>query len=463
MGADLRPARCDLLIRNGLVLTMNAGRDVLDRGAIAITDGRIDAVGADREVAAAYTAGRELDAGGAPVHPGFVDAHVHPTQHLIRFAFPETFRYEDTLGFYIDFILALTDDDEHAATELACLEMVRNGTTTFLEGCGSVLSPDAAAAAIDAVGMRGFLADPYVWDVGGDWSEPLRGRIATDHDRAVRILGGQLGRNRTPGARVRGHVALTGHATASTELLLAARACAEENGVVLNMHQSYAESDTGDDDRLRGEHPLVHFERAGALSPACTFAHMNVVRDDELDPVVESGMAVVWCPTASMLWGCAGTTEGPHLELFRRGVPVALGSDASNFAGSLDVGDQALVALLTQRERTREPGALLAADVLAMCTVHGARAVGMADELGSIEPGKRADVVIRRAGLPEAAPGLDPVRDLVLATRARSVDTVVVDGEVIVRHGRSTRVDEQAVLGRAGATARSLLERMGRR
>jgi 5-methylthioadenosine/S-adenosylhomocysteine deaminase len=452
---------CDLLIRNALVVTMNAARDIVPAGFVAISDGRIQAVGSDGG-ALAFDPVRSLDARGAAVHPGFVDAHVHPTQHLIRFAFPESFRYEDTLEFYIDFILSLTFDDEYVASSLACLEMARNGTTTFLEGCGSVLEPDAAAAAIEEIGLRGSLGDPYVWDIGGAWGERLRPRVAIDRKRALRILGGQLARNRNGSSRVRGHVALTGHATASAELLLAAKTCAEENGVILNMHQSYAPSDTGADDELRGEHPLVHFERLGALSPASTFAHMNVVRDDELEPIVRSGMSVVWCPSASMLWGCGGTISGPHLELIRRGVPVALGSDASNYSGTLDVADQGFLALLTARERTQRSDALLADDVLALCTVNGARALGLDAELGSIEVGKLADVVIRRSDVPEAAPGLDPLRELVLAARSRTVDTVIVGGEVIVEHGRSTRVDEAQLRAQAASSARGLLKRMGR-
>jgi 5-methylthioadenosine/S-adenosylhomocysteine deaminase len=460
--AEDRPTPCDLLIRNGLVVTMNAAREVLHAGAVAIADGQIHAVGRDADVTSWCTAERSIDARGCVVHPGFIDSHVHPTQHIIRFAFPENFRYEDTLGFYIDFILALTVEDEHAASALACLEMALHGTTTFLEGCGSVLEPDAAAAAVDEVGIRALLGDPYVWDVGGAWSEPLKRRVATDRRRALRILGGQLTRARDSRSRVRGHIALTGHATASTELLLTAKAYAEEHGVILNMHQSYAASDTADDDRLRGEHPLRHFERVGALSNSCTFAHMNVIREDELEPIVHSGMSVVWCPSASMMWGCGGTTSGPHLALLRRGVPIALGSDASNFSGTLDVADQGLLALLTARERTMQADALLAADVLTMCTVNGAQAVGMAREIGSIEVGKLADIVIRRGDLPEAEPDLDPIRHLVLAARSRSVDTVIVGGEVIVERGHSTRVDEERIRARARAAARQLLARMGR-
>jgi 5-methylthioadenosine/S-adenosylhomocysteine deaminase len=163
-----------------------------------------------------------------------------------------------------------------------------------------------------------------------------------------------------------------------------------------------------------------------------------------------------------MLWGCGGTISGPHFELIRRGVPVALGSDASNYSGTLDVADQGFLALLTARERTQRSDALLAADVLALCTVNGARALGLDAELGSIEVGKLADVVIRRSDVPEAAPGLDPLRELVLAARSRTVDTVIVGGEVIVEHGRSTRVDEAQLRAQAASSARGLLKRMGR-
>jgi cytosine/adenosine deaminase-related metal-dependent hydrolase len=120
------------------------------------------------------------------------------------------------------------------------------------------------------------------------------------------------------------------------------------------------------------------------------------------------------------------------------------------------------LALLTAREKSKTPDALLAEEVLEMGTLHGARATGLEDEIGSIEVGKRADLVIRRRGLPEAEPDLDPVRQMVLATRSTGVDTVTVEGEVIVENGRSTRVDEELVYAEAHQAARGLLERMGR-
>src|SRR5439155_13954185 len=139
----------------------------------------------------------------------------------------------------------------------------------------------------------------------------------------------------------------------------------------------------------------------GVLGENCTWSHVNFVRDDELAPLVESGMSVCWCPTASMILGVGATQRGLHAELYGRGVNVCLGSDSAASSGSYDVFEQGFLAVLTARDKLRDR-ALSPEDALAMGTVNGAKAVGLQDELGSLEPGKRADVVIHRADLPEA-------------------------------------------------------------
>ena len=438
---------------------MDDGRNVYPRGAVAISGREIAAVGPEREVAPRFDADQTIDAHGAVVHPGFVEGHVHVTQHVFRFAFTGALTWGDLGAFFTDFHRLVEDEEEHASSLLACLEMARNGTTSFLEGCGSVLEPDAAAAAAEAVGIRASLADPFIWDVAPP-NPAAADRIPLDRARALAVLGTQLKRNADPSALVRGHVAVVGHGTVSDELELAAKACADEHGVILNQHQSYMEADTGIDDRRHGRHPLIHYSELGLLDANCTFAHMNVLRADELLPIVRSGMSVVWCPTASMFYGVGGTLRGRHFELFERGVNVALGSDAPNWAGSIDVGEQAFFAMLTTREQTGRGDALEAEDVLPMVTINGARALGWADRIGSLEAGKLADLVIRRDDLPEAQPGLDPIRGVVYSGRAKSVDTVIVDGKVIVANGHSTRVDERAVYERARVAARGLLKRM---
>src|SRR5262249_17553240 len=151
--------------------------------------------------------------------------HVHVTQHAFRFAFNGALTWDDLGRFFADFHRLVDDDDERASSELACLEMVRNGTTSFLEGCGSVLEPDAAADAAQTIGIRASLADPFLWDVAPP-SPAASDRIPLDRKRALATLGTQLKRNADSDALVQGHVAVVGHGTVSDELELAAKACA---------------------------------------------------------------------------------------------------------------------------------------------------------------------------------------------------------------------------------------------
>jgi 5-methylthioadenosine/S-adenosylhomocysteine deaminase len=206
---------------------------------------------------------------------------------------------------------------------------------------------------------------------------------------------------------------------------------------------------------------LKYFAEKGIMGENSTFAHMNVVRDDEFPALCEVGPAVAWCPTASMLFGVGGTINGKHLELYKAGVSVGLGSDAPNWSGPLDVGEQGFIAMLTSCEKTGGGGAgLEAEDVLAMATRDGARALGWQDRIGSLEVGKRADIVIRRNDLPEAQPPVDPIRALVKSSRARSVRNVLIDGEVVVEDGRCVRVDEEQVFEGARAASAELLRQM---
>ncbi|MDA1348629.1 MAG: amidohydrolase family protein [Chloroflexi bacterium] len=452
-GATPEPA--DVLVRNAYVVTMDAQHRVYPAGAVAVTGSTIAAVGPDREVAPAFAAARTIDAHGAVVHPGFVDNHIHLCLHNMRWASDEFGDRSVRSGqSYWDLCV---DETEYAGSVLASLEMARNGTTCFLEA-GTLMTPDVGATAVEEIGIRAVLGDPFVFDIEGTGG-PVTERLPFEPQRAFAVLGTELKRNSDPDALVRGHVNLRGMASATEELLLAAKGLADENGVVFNQHHGYTEVDAANDDRIRGRHPLVHFNEIGVLGANCTFAHMNVIRDDEVEPVIQSGMTVVWCPAASMLHGVGGTFRGRHAELYKMGANVALGSDSANWSTAFDIGDQMLLALLTARDKTQEVGVLTAEDVLTMATINGARAVGLDDRIGSLEVGKRADLVVRREDLPEAQPGLDPIRSMVHSSRSKSIDTVMVDGKVIVENGHSTRVDEEEVYARSREATRRLVEK----
>jgi cytosine/adenosine deaminase-related metal-dependent hydrolase len=448
---------CDIIIVNACVLSMDARRTIYPDGAVAITGSTIAAVGPEREVTGAYRGRRLLDARGAVVHPGFVDGHCHVTIHLGRGAVPDDPGVKNGFG-YADWFNHLGDGDEFVQTQCAAVEMLRNGYTFFLEP-GTAFEPDAVAEAAEAVGVRGSVADPFLWDVpdgGNALVAPMAHRAPCDRAGALGRLGGQLWRNKDDARRIRGHVSLYGSGSQSEELMHAANACAEEHRVVMNMHHNFTpEQAERDDRRFGGRHTLVAFAEKKLIGRRSTFVHMNVVREDEVQPILDSGMALVWQPGNYMFYGIHARTQTRMPELIARGTPVTFGVDAAKV---WTFGDLELIGYLV----ARQTGQYLSTEkILEMRTIDGARAVGLEDAIGSLEPGKRADVVIRSPSAPEAVPAVNPVQELLLGAQASTVDTVLVDGEIVWRDGRSTRVDLDAVSAAGRACARAVLKRAG--
>jgi 5-methylthioadenosine/S-adenosylhomocysteine deaminase len=431
--------QCALVVRNAYLLTLDARRTVYPHGALAVDAGTLLAVGNEPNVLPRFHASRVLDARGGTVHPGMIDCHIHASFHTTRGILPDTPDFVEHGRNWHAWWHAAGDEDEYAGVLLAALELARNGVTCFMDG-GTILQPDAAAAAVAAVGIRASLADPFVADIPST--------------SAPRALGGQLWRNAHSNGLVRGHLALSGLGSASQDLVLEASRLARLHSAPLTMHQSFTVVDVTADDRRLGQHALVRYAELGGLGPWCAFSHMNVLRDHEVEAVVASGMSAIWCPLASMHWGAALGTRSPHPLLYRRGVNVALGSDSTRYGTE----PQGYLAVLLARGAG---DALQAEDALEMLTLGGAHALGLGARLGSLEPGKRADVVIHTPDWPEAQPGVDRVQAAVLSARSRTVDTVLVDGRVVVEHGRATLVDEDEVYRLARASATRMMDRLG--
>lgn len=410
------PQVCDLMVTNGYVLSMDAQRTVYPRGAVAIAGRRIAAVGPERELAARFAPRRVIDAAGAAVHPGFVDGHYHATLHLSRGAItdhphpPASPGEELTPNAYVAWINALDDEDEYASALMACVEMVRNGFTAFMEP-GTAFEPDAVARAAEDVGIRASVADPFLWDrVDVEGMAAQIPRAPADGKRAQRRLGEQLKRNRDPDALVRAHVALYGVGSGSEELMRAGKACADAHHVALAQHQNFMAEDVEFDTARFGRHPLLHFAGQGLLGPNCTFTHMNVIHDDEMKAVIDSGLSIVWHPGNYMFYGISGEMKTRMPALFKAGTNMTFGCDVAKVWAFGELGWLAYLV-------TRENGAFLSSEnILEMFTLGGARAIGWQKEIGSLEPGKRADLI--------AVDG-DPLADVTVLKR---VPFVMKDG-----------------------------------
>ncbi len=407
-------------------------------------DGAILALGPDAEITARFTASETIDADGAPVHPGLVEAHLHCSYQLFRGALPDQLREEDAFReFEGHFYRNVDDEDEHLSTVLASLELLRHGATAFLEP-GTVLEVDAAVRGAELTGIRAVLADSFIWDdpsglAMGKNSNPERNtsmipRAASDRASVRAKLGRIL--ERDPGDLVTGHVAVLGLGTASTELMLEAKRVANDAGVVLNFHQSYSPGDTARDHERLGAHPLVALRDLGIVDARTTMAHVNHITDEEFAVLVETGAAVAWAPAASMMAGHGSTIEGPACRAAprRRHGRARIGlAELVERARHVPAGDARSPHRTRGAPRSRVPrrgGRAVDGDP-GRC----ARPRARADRIGQLAPGYRADLVVHTLGRTELLPLTDPVRNLIYSAGSSTVDTVIVDGRVVVRHG----------------------------
>lgn len=434
---------CDILIRNGLIVTMGSDRKIYDRGAVAISGSHIVAVGSDADLQNRFERRETIDAGGGIVHPGFIDAHNHIVHSTFRGVFANL--KDDSSVNFADWKASVTDEDEAAAVAMAGLELLRSGHTMFIEP-GSLFSTAVAEESVERVGLRALFAPLYLWDRRETFdvlpaleSASLMVRAPIDHDRSVGQLDSELHRNKDAEARVRGYVFVYGVGTATPELMKAGHACARENDVPLHLHVGYTPEEGEVYRALNGVSQLVHMQELGVLDGHTVIVHANALDEAEETAIHESGCQIIWCPTAFFSLGLANSVSFKMSDRYRRGTRVALGTDGPR---DHTHGETMRAARFesTAFADPLSPGALLE-----MQTINAASAAGMEAELGSLAPGKRADVVIRSAQLAEAYPDNNPVHLLALTLGTGSVDTVLVNGEVVFREGRSARVDEPEV------------------
>lgn len=453
-----QPRACDVLIRNATVLTMDRERRVIRDGAVAVQGREIASVGHDDELAAEFSARHVIDAKGAVVHPGYIDAHVHVSHATARGALSDTVGFNDGMLFYAAWWRELQPFDEQASALSVATELLLNGTTCMVEA-GTALDPNLVADAAVKVGIRALVADPWLWDVPNLAGAEDR-RIKPSLERSLELVGSQLQRNSDDGL-VRGYVALYGIGTSSDTLVEAGKKAARDAGAIFCQHQSYAHADVERDRERFGVDPILHYDELGVLDEQTMFVHMNLLTEAEVDAVRQSGMSVVACVSSEMSWGTGGSLVARHDELHHRGVPVALGCDSANSALRWDTSEQALLALLTARERRKARDAMTALDALELLTVRAATAIGLGDIIGSLEHGKRADIVVRSNDELIANPVADVYQNLVLTQRSATVHTVLVDGQVVVDAGDPVRIDTSEVVELVRASASAMLERIG--
>jgi 5-methylthioadenosine/S-adenosylhomocysteine deaminase len=442
-----------LLVVGGDVVTMDAERQVLAGGTVAVAGNRIAAVGSTRELRAAHPGAPVLDATGCVVTPGLVNAHEHLTgDPLARSCIPDLLPPGASIfEWSVPLHGAHTDRDDELSATLACVEALHYGVTTLVEA-GTVAHPDRVATGMLQTGVRGTIGT-WGWDIeGGPFAAPADEVL----DRQRKVCDAW-----PRGGRVEGWVTLVGHNLASDELLAGASNLARELGTNMTMHLSPTSSDPEEYLRRTGRRPVVHLETLGVLGPHLLLAHGVWLDDDEIDLVLSSGTAIAYCPWAYLRLGQGVCKVGRHAEIVERGGRVALGCDASNAGDLADILRTAAVAAGIARDTRVDGMRFGAGTAFELATIAGAAAIGMDDRIGSLEPGKLADVVVHDTRLVNWTPRGDHALQLVWGTDGRSVRDVVVDGEIVLRDGRCTKVDEDALAAQAIPVREALFARAG--
>ncbi|MDE0236677.1 MAG: amidohydrolase family protein [bacterium] len=438
----------------GDIVTMDAERAIISGGAVAVADGKISAVGKADDIRAQYPDAPERGSADSLVVPGFVNAHQHLTaDRLVASAIPDDLPPGAAIFEWIVPVHEhVTGDDDELSATLGLVEAAANGITTTIDA-GTVAHPNRVAQAMDAVGVRGAVAR---WGSDADGlpqSGPVNEVIDAQRDLIERY---------PPGGLVEASVTLVGHDLMSDDLVMAAADLARSSGRRLSFHISPTPNDAASYLERTGHRPLVHLDRLGVLGPNVLVGHAVHIDDAEVETLVRTGTAVASCPWAYLRLGQGLTEHFAHLELLRRGGRLALGCDTENAGDAIDGLRAAALFAGLAKDTAADPTEFGAHHAFELLTITGAEAVGMADQIGSLETGKAADiVVIDRSGIQWQPPSPDPILQLVWAGGGRSVTDVLVDGRLVIADGQCTTVDTGSLRIEARQAARSLIERSG--
>jgi 5-methylthioadenosine/S-adenosylhomocysteine deaminase len=437
-----------LLVRNGLVLTMNDRLEILE-GDVSVHDGVITGLGSNLQ--GPYD--RTIDARGGFVLPGLIQTHIHLCQTLFR-GYADDLPLMDWLRTRVwPMEAAHTPASLRAATRLATTELLASGTTAVLT-METVHDTDVVFEAAVESGIRATIGK-CMMDAAGDAPPRLREPTRASLDESLAIS------KRWHGAadgRIRAAFAPRFAVSCSRDLLEAVSTLSAEQHALVHTHASESQDELALVRALSGGMTNVEYlAHVRLASPRLCAAHCVWVDEREQSLLADHDVKVMHCPGSNLK---LGSGMAPVPEMRARGITVSLGADGAACNNRLDMFEEMRLAAILQAMR-RGPGSLCARDVLWMATRSGARTLGLEDHIGSLEPGKRADLIVVDRERLHMTPGPDPYSTLVYAARGSDVRTTIVDGTVLVEGGEPVLVDRCEVVATARESARGLAARAG--
>lgn len=432
----------DLIITARYVVTMDAGRRVIENGAVAIEKDRIIAVGPAAEILKAHRAKQRINRPDAILAPGLINTHTHAPMTLLR-GIADDLRLQEWLERYIFPAEAKNVSPEfvRVGTDLAVLEMLLSGTTTYTD---MYYFEEVIAEATRKAGMRAVLGQTIIGFPVPDAKTP-----ADALKRAEAFLK-QFAGDPLITAAVAPHAIYTN----SDETLQASRALANKYGAPLVIHLSETKKENDDTQKQRGLSPTQALEKLGVFNGRTVAAHGVWLDDADIATLAKRGVGVAHCPSSNMK---LASGIAPILKLLRLDVALGLGPDGP--AGSnndLNLFEEMDLAGKLAKVTANDPTALPAPKIFAMATIDGARVLGMQKEIGSLEAGKRADLITVSLNEAQAVPLFNVYSALVYALKGSDVQDVVINGRVVVRQRIPQTLDRARVLAAARAYAQRI-------
>ncbi len=437
----------DLVVSGGIVVTMDGARAIIPDGGVAIQGDTIVAVGTRADIEGRFKGAQTIDARGKLVLPGFINGHTHVPMTLFR-GLHDDVTLQDWLYKYIFPAEAKNVNEEFVrwGTRLAAAEQIRAGVTTFAD---MYYFEDAVAEETKAAGMRGVLGETFI-DFPAPDNKSNAEMLAYTEKFLKRWQGDALI-----------HAAPAPHSiyTCSKKTIQDAAALAKKYHAPLLMHVAEMKKEWDDSEKANGMSPVQYLEKIGVLGPELLAAHCIFVDEADRKLLAERHVGCVHNPSSNMM---IASGVAPVAEMRAAGVAVGLGTDGP--AGSnndLDLMEEIDLAAKLAKISKMNPLALNAKAVVEMATIDGARALHMEKEIGSLEAGKKADLILISMDEPNAVPMYDVYAQIAYSLKGSDVETVVIGGRVVMRNRKLLTVDEPAVLEKAREYGKSVKVSLG--
>ena len=460
----------EYLIKNGLVITMDRDRRVISDGAVAVEGNSILDIGKEEELAKDYGSFEVIDACKGIIMPGLVNAHSHLFAMFSRGLGADGHGKRSTRSNYswdIDRLSLYDKEVCRVSADLAAVEMIRSGITTTQDSHYVNFHLDAIDGVAEAVrdsGLRAVIGRGC-WDAPGmappELTEDVWAAIR-EGDKFIKNWNGKAD------GRINIRIEASMLAQCTDDMMKATKSLAEKRGVGWATHLQYRLATSKVDPRLDNKNldqykgrAVDYMDSLGILGSNSLLIHCTYVDEKEIETLARTNTPVAHCPLANAYGGTSRVTKVP--EMNASGVNVGLGTDSVATNDSLDLFQVMKFDALLHKVNSGSSSAMTAEKVLEMATIESAKALRLDTEVGSLEIGKKADLIILQRNKPGIIPTLNPVKTIVYGTgNNRPVDTVMIDGKIVLKDGEINTIDEELTYSRVEEKSRELMDKLGR-